>query len=268
MKFFQGLLIIGLIYTMSGCKTYKNIPYFSDVADSTRLQIANAPFKQLKIQVDDILSVSIQTLDPSFNSALNSSSPISSLGVNASAMSSPSASGISSSINNGYLVDKNGEIELSLLGKVKLEGLTTAEARDTIQKIAAIYYNSPTVNVRFANYKITILGEVARPGTYILPNEKATIFDALGLAGDLTIYGRRDNMLLIRDSSNHSSLIRFSLNSKSLVNQDFFYLKQNDVIYVEPEQTKVASLDAARTRNLTIAAAALSLLIVVATRIK
>ena len=159
-------------------------------------------------------------------------------------------------------------IELPLLGQVKVAGSTTSIAADSIRNRAALLYKQPAVNVRFANLKINVLGEVLKPGTYVLTNEKNTIFDAIGLAGDLTIFGKRENVLLIRDSAGKSNFIRFSLESKDLVRKDFFYLRQNDVLYIEPNESKAKTLDTYRFRNYTIYAALLSVLIIVATRIK
>jgi polysaccharide export outer membrane protein len=249
----------------SSCTSYKNVPYFKDLPDSARAAIMNAPYKELVIKPDDILNINIQTIDPTANAIFgqNTASPLGQVNNSVSLSSSQQQS-----LLTAYLVDKNGEVELPILGKLTLGGLTTKQARDTIQEHASVYYKSPTVNVRFANLKITVLGEVQHPGTFVLANEKNTIFDALGLAGDLTIFGKRENMLLIRDSSGQSQLIRFSLNSTNLMRENFFYLKQNDVIYVEPNQSKIASLDASKTRLYTITAAVLSLLIVIATRIK
>jgi len=130
------------------------------------------------------------------------------------------------------------------------------------------YYTTSTVDVRFNNFKITVIGEVNRPSTFIVPNEEVTILDALGMAGDLTIYGKRDNVLLIRkDTGNVKKLVRLNLNSKDLITSPYFYMKQNDILYVQPDKSKAYSLDAYRTRNYTIAASLLSLLIVIATRV-
>jgi polysaccharide export outer membrane protein len=101
-----------------------------------------------------------------------------------------------------------------------------------------------------------------------MPNEKVTVFDAIGLAGDMTIYGKKENILLIRDSANQKKLVRLNLSSKAFVNSYYFYLKQNDVLYVDANESKIKSLDAYRIRNYGIGAALLSLLIVIATRIK
>ena len=165
------------------------------------------------------------------------------------------------------IVDKNGELELPLLGKFKAAGLTTDSLKYLIEQKTGEYYKTPAVIVRFANLRVNVLGEVLKPGIYILSNEKNTIFDALGMAGDLTIFAKRENILLIRDSSGFSTMQRFSLNNRNLLKQDYFYLKQNDVVYVEPSLTKAAALDTKRTQQIAIFASVLSLLIVMASRL-
>jgi polysaccharide export outer membrane protein len=150
-----------------------------------------------------------------------------------------------------------------------LQGYTTVEARDVIRTEMTKYVKEPMVNVKFANFKVTVLGEVMRPASYIMPTEKVTVFDALGQAGDLTIYGRRENVLVIRDSANNQkSMVHLNLNSKEIMSSPYFYLQPNDVVYVEPNKSKAASTDASKNRIFAIAAAVLSVLIIAATRIK
>ena len=259
---FLQFLIAIIIF--SSCTTYKNIPYFTDVSDTSKPILAGTvPFKSPVIQVDDILSVNIQTLDQNLTSFLNSGSITPAISTSSTGYTnSPTAQ-----VVTGYLVDKNGEIELPFAGKIKVLGLTTSEARDLIEKEVSKSFNNPVINVRFANFKITVLGEVARPSYYVVPNEKINIFDALGMAGDLTIYGRRENVMLIRDSLNGKQLIRLNLNSKDIVSSPYFYLKSNDIIYVEPSKAKIAATDAVRNRNIAILGTALSLLVVISSRL-
>lgn len=221
---------------------------------------STAAFTDPVIQPDDILSVSIFTIDPMSSAVVNQATSGQALGAS-------SASTIGQQQISGYLVDKNGEIELAVLGKIKLVGLTTYQARDLIRTKAAELYKNPSVQVRFANFKITILGEVVRPAAYTLPNEKVNVLDAIGLAGDLTIYGKRDNVLLIRDNNGKKEFARFSLNSSDLFSSPYFYLKQNDVIYVEPNKARIASNNASRTQTFAILGSVLSVLIVLITRL-
>ncbi len=250
---------IFLIFIFYSCETTKNVPYFADISDTAKpVTITTADYNEPIIQGDDLLSIMIQTIDPQANSAFTQSN---------SSFSVPSLTGANQTPVSGYLVDKQGSVSIPFLGDVKVAGLTTFQARDSISKVVSKFYKNPTVQVRFANFKITVIGEVARPATYLVPNEKITIMDALGLAGDLTIFGKRENVLLIRDSIGAKKFVRLNLNSSSIVHSSYFFLRQNDVVYVEPNKAKIVSTDASRTRTLAIFGSVLSLLIVIVSRL-
>ncbi|HVW99346.1 MAG TPA: polysaccharide biosynthesis/export family protein, partial [Candidatus Babeliaceae bacterium] len=161
------------------------------------------------------------------------------------------------------LVDKNGYVDIPLAGKIKVGGLTTSEARDAITKVATTYFVNPVVNVRIINFKVTVIGEVMRPGQYTIQDEKASILDAIGMAGDLTIFAKRENVLLIRTVNNDKEFIRFDLNSSDLFKSPYFYLKQGDVIYVEPNKSKAATTDAAQARNISVITSISTVVVVV-----
>jgi len=254
------LLISFATLIFSSCVVTKKSVYFNDLPDSSKARsIIPADFKEPVIQPDDILSVTIQTIDPSTTLAVNQVSAMPAVGAS-------SASPTGQQVITGFLVDKEGNIAMPMLGNIKLLGLTTYQARLRIQELASKYFKEPTVQVRFANYKITVIGEVAKPATYTVPNEKVTLLDAIGLAGDLTIYGKRENVLLVRDSEDKKEFVRFDLNSSDIFKSPYFYLKQNDVIYVEPGKGKVAATNAARTQTLTIIGSLLSVIIVALSR--
>jgi polysaccharide export outer membrane protein len=263
-KFFTGILLVAAVGIQS-CTTYKHVAYFQDVPDSARLTIKNSSYNNLVIQPDDQLYINIQTMDPEANIIFNQNAVPSGFSTTGSSLAL-SANATSPSPSTSYLVNSKGEIDIPVLGMLHVGGLSTEQAADTIRTKAAEFYKIPSVIVKFANLRVTLLGEVNHPGTYILANEKNTIYDAIGMAGDLTLFGKRYNILLVRDSAGSTQMIRFSLNSKNLVKQDFFYLKQNDMIYVEPEKTKIASLDADKSRNITIGVSVLSLLIILSSR--
>ncbi len=267
-KLFPLTILSTLILCFQGCNTYKNIAYFKDVPDSARLSVPTVNYEDLKIQPGDILTVTIQTIDADANAIFNQmplSTSIQTGGITAGALSSGVQSNVSPTTYSGYLVNKEGLIQIPLVGDVKVGGLTTEFATDTIQKTVARLFKKPVVSVRFANLRVNVFGEVARPGVYTLPNEKSSVLDALVMAGDLTIYGKRDNILLIRDSGGVKNFIRFDINSKDLIKKDFFYLKQNDFIYVEPDKSKAAQLDIARTRTFAVIVSVATLLIVIVT---
>jgi len=258
--FRSGLLPVLLLLLLGSCSV-KKIVYFNDLqADSLRVVRAAAAFTEPTIQTDDILSVTIQTLDPTTASVANQAVAIQAVGAS-------SATNVGTQLISGFLVDKDGFIHMALIGKVEVKGLTTYQARDRITKLAEQYYKDPTVQVRFANFKVTVLGEVTRPATYTVPNEKVTILDALGLAGDLTIYGKRENVLLVRDQGGQKELVRLNLNDSDIFRSPHFYLRQNDVIYVEPGKAKAAANNAARTQTFAIIGSIVSVLIVALTRL-
>lgn len=259
------IILLGAIVLNTSCAYNKNIPYFKDLPDSLYLAAKNIPsqaFQDPTIQPNDILQISILTLDPQANNVLTAAN-------SATYSVQPASNGLSANASSvtGFLVDKEGMVELPVTGKIKVSGLTTSVARDTIHNRVAEFYQKPVVNVRFANFNITVLGEVARPSTYVVPSEKVSILDAIGMAGDLTVFGKRENVMLIRDSLGNKQVIRFDLNNSSTLLSPYFYLRQGDVVYVEPNKSKIASTDAVRTRNLTLAASGISLLIVILTRL-
>jgi len=262
-KFFTFVSLITL-FTLSSCGSTKNVPYFQDVSLAASSSLSETSrFIEPTIQPDDILSISIFTIDPNTSMVVNQ---VGSQAISNTSGGAPTA--LSATLATaGFLVDKKGEIELSIIGKVPLAGLTTSEARDIIREKASLNYKEPNVLVRFSNFKVTVLGEVLRPATYTVPNEKVNILDALGLAGDLTIYGKRENVLLVRDNNGEKQFARLNLNSAEIFQSPYFYLKQNDVLYVEPNKGKAASLNSARTQTMALIGTALTVLITLITRI-
>lgn len=137
-----------------------------------------------------------------------------------------------------YIIDSQGEIDFPVLGKLKLAGLSRDQATKYIEEKLKDYIKDPMVNIRTINYRITVLGEVARPGTYNATSERITLIDALGLAGDMTIYGERENVLVIHDYDGKKTFTRVNLKDKNLFESPAYYLSQNDVVYVEPNKTR------------------------------
>ena len=265
-RLFLSCIILFLVSSsMFSCSSTKNTRYFKDIPDSGVLKtISPVVYSSPKIQVDDILTILIQTVDPQATANIN-------IGNVAAANSATQAGGSASPQLplSGFLVDKDGFVDLAVLGRIKLAGYTTSEAKDIILAEANKYLKQPTVIVRYANFKFSVTGEVLRPGVYITPNEKVSILDAIALAGDMTIFGKRDNVLLIRENSDGSKTpYRINLFKSDMLSANNFYLRQNDFIYVEPGKGKAAATDASLTRTYTIIGAALSVLIVLVSRIK
>ncbi|HTN46497.1 MAG TPA: polysaccharide biosynthesis/export family protein [Flavipsychrobacter sp.] len=241
---------------MQSCVSSKKISYFNYVSDSAsfmRPMTINMPnFVDPKIQVSDILQVTVQTLDPS--------SMVGSTRIGIDQPNSFSTKGTESpSTIVGYMVNSDGEIELPLVGRVRVVGLTTKEAKSVLSTKAQVYYKNPVVNVRLANFVITMLGDVTRPGQYTIPNEKLTILEALSLAGDISVTGQKENIIIGREENGEKKYVRINLNSTDFYNSPYYYLKQHDIIYVPPTKNKAVASDARTTRTLTILTATISM---------
>ena len=138
---------------------------------------------------------------------------------------------------SGYLIDENGEVDLPIIGKVKLAGLTRVEANALLKSKYEDYLKSPVVNLQILNFKVTVLGDCQRPGTFQIPNERITLLEAIGLAGDLKITAKRDNLLVIRDRDGIRQEYRVDLTKRDILDSPVYYLEQNDVVYIEPNVT-------------------------------
>ncbi|MBK8501594.1 MAG: polysaccharide biosynthesis/export family protein [Saprospiraceae bacterium] len=143
---------------------------------------------------------------------------------------------------NGYLVDPKGDIDFPILGSINLNGLTTVEAKESIAKLLTSYLRDPVVNIRFLNFKITVSGEVANPGTFTVVNERITLPEAISRAGDLTNYADRRNILIIREIDGVRTFNRINLQSSSIFDSDYYYLRQNDLVYIEPLKAKTGAI--------------------------
>jgi len=251
---------------LSSCSSYKKITYFKDLNDSSNIynqgeSINSIAYQPLIIQPDDILQVIISTIDPDENDALNISQGNKSWGSNSELFNAPKKV-------DGYLVNKKGDIELPVLGTFHVVGLTTDEIKDTVFKAASKILKQPVINVRLINFTVNVLGEVTRPGSYVIAGEKASVLDALSLAGDMTIYGKRDNVILLRNENGvQKKVARFNLNNTAMLSSPYFYLRQGDVIYVEPTRAKAASTDMSATKTYAIAGSILSVILVVISRL-
>ncbi|HNP22951.1 MAG TPA: polysaccharide biosynthesis/export family protein [Panacibacter sp.] len=257
---FPVCLFFAFTLATTSCQV-ERIAILKDIPDTTK--VTYVPLAQTTppvVRVDDILNIVVQTLDPQANQILNQGNlPL--------ATGAVSSAGNNQAVVSGYLVGKDGNIRMPYIGSVYVKGYTTAQLRDTITSKVAFYFKDPVVSVRFANFKVSVLGEVNNPSSFLIPNEKPTFIDAIGMAGDLTIYGRRDNVMLIRDNEGQKEITRLNLDSSKSLSSPYFYLRPNDVIYVEASASKVQSTDAYRNRNFAIIAAALGFLTVLSARL-
>ncbi len=208
---------------------------------------------EVQIQPDDIIEIIVSSINPEATAPFNQGNTtpvvpgVSSSNINALVTTDNRNTGAA-----GYLVSKEGMIHFPVLGKMKVVGLTMSRLKDSLTLMLDPYLKNPIVNARLLNYKITVLGEVARPSSYTLQSERVSVVDAIGLAGDLTIYGQRENVLLIREENGERKFIRMNLKSSAIFQSPYYYLKQNDVLYVEPNKSKVVAADATTLRYLAI----------------
>jgi len=163
----------------------------------------------------------------------------------------------------GFLVDQFGNINFPLIGEVHLGGLTKSEAIALLQKKISAYIENPVVNIRFMNYRVTVLGEVNKPGNYTIEDEKLTIIQALGLAGDMTIYGNRRNMMVCREIDGEKKFFQVDITSPEIFNSQVYYLQQNDIVYVEPNNAKIRT-STNYTQNFSLVFSVASLLLTAA----
>lgn len=218
------LSLLTLIFVSCGSK--KEVVYFQDANQFETLVDDNS--FTTKFKVDDLVSIHISTLDPEASAPFNLFRGAEEGGIRAEQVN--------------YLVDKNGEIDFPVVGKIKIVGLSPSETRELLRNRLSDYLKDPIINIRIRNFTVTILGSVNRPGTYQVNGEQISILEALGLAGDINIKGRRDNIMVIRDFNGTKVYNRVDLNKKDALKSPVYYLTQNDVIYVEPNQSgKTAS---------------------------
>lgn len=240
------LLIIALAF--SSCVSRKKIVYFQNIE-----AISENTYKPV-LQPDDLLLIIVNVTSP--NEALAApfnQTPTINL--------APGAGAGQSGEGRTYLVDKDGFIQLPLVGSVKLGGLTREEALGKLTTEIKKYIKEPIISLRITNFKVTVLGEVNRPGLYNAPSERLTLPEALGLAGDLTIFGKRNNVLIIRDTEGKKTYNYVDLTKVDFMSTEFYYLAQNDLIVVEPNKTIINS--SALGRDVTILISSLSLVLTI-----
>lgn len=226
---FSIILLLSIItIIISSCASSKKYVYFNSSEIKNEQQNNFNP----KLKSGDLLMINV------YSSNLETSIPFN-LPLPNTSVRAGYNNGIAA--NTGYLINQNGEIDFPILGKLNLMNLTTIEASQLIKEKLEPYLSNPIINIQIQNFKITVLGEVKNPGTYQIPNERISLTEALGLAGDLTINGVRSNITLIRDYNGVKKEIILDLTSKEIFNSEYYYLSQNDVIYISPNQAKINS---------------------------
>jgi len=256
MRQYFYLLLTALLLSSCGVN-YKTVPYFTDLPVDSTVQEQIKNLTVLKIQKNDILALTVTSLNSEASAIFNMGSTSSNLGNTAN--SNPTLTA------NGFLVDQNGAVQLPLIGSVPVFGLTTAEARKLLETKLEKYLKEPVVSLRIVNFRVSVLGDVSRPGVYPVSSERITVSEALSMAGDLNITALRNNVLLVREDRGVREYKRLNLQSRELFNSPYYYLQNNDVLYIQPGKTKYAAVDSSY-RNIGLILSVLSVLAVVISR--
>lgn len=260
------MALLSTLFLFFSCTSVKKTAYFYGVPSGPISSNMTVP--ESIIQKNDILSIVVTDLNPKAAEIFN---PTNNNQDNNNNNSLNLTSG--GELSRGYLVDSDGNIYFPLLGNIKAEGLTKNQLKEKIRNLTLEkkLLLDPIVNIRFLNFRVTVLGEVNRPTVIPIPNEKISLLEALGLAGDLTIYGNRANVMVIREdvlpgNKEQRSIARVNLNSSELFTSKYYYLQSNDIVYVEPNKAKVASTSRA-SQWLPVVFSGLSLAAIVAERL-
>lgn len=231
-KIIYSLVATAMIMFLTGCGSGKGVPYFTNI-DSTSLAGSRGLF-DARIMPKDELTITVNTTDPDAAAPFN-------LQVRNQLGSGKQMSAGGGSLQ-GYLVDNSGFINFPVIGKIHVSGLTKSECEDLIKSKIQPYLartENPVVTVRMSSYHITVMGEVGHPSVIPVSTEKISVLEAIAQAGDLGVYGKRNNILLIReDARGEKHAVRLNLNDANIINSPYYYLQQNDVLYVQPNSVK------------------------------
>lgn len=249
-------LVTGLLSSCGSTRPYVYMQGKFDTAALSRIDVSDPVIRK-----GDMLNIIVYSDNPQATSLYNQpliTTSANSGGASGGGSSTPSVG--APPVSGGYLVDERGNIAFQGIGFLHIEGLTRGQLIDTLNSRLGTFLQNPYYSIRFLNYKVTMIGEVAKPGVYTLPGERVNILEAIGLAGDLTFYGRRDNVLVMRENNGKREFARLDLTKPEIMGSPYFYLQQNDMVIVEQNKKKVAANDQVTTRNVTIAATIISTL--------
>lgn len=229
-KLTMGILIIAIFVLNTGCITHnKLLNYQFDKRDSTFLDFITPP--ELKIQSNDVLSIQVYSLDKETVEPFNII-PKGNFGSNR----------VEAYQLSGYLVDQLGIIDFPVVGAINVSGMTIPQAKEAIREKLLTYLRDPVVSVRVINFKVTVTGEVRNPGAFTILNERISVPDALALAGGLTDYANRREILLVREDRGTLTVNKLNIQEADFFSSKFYYLKQNDMLYIEPIKAKAGAV--------------------------
>lgn len=258
------ILFAVLMVTMfTSCNNVKKLQYLQGPFDTT--QLSKVRFSEPVIQKGDLLNIIVYSDNPQATAIYNQ--PIANPAANVTQGAAPMGGSGQSSFT-GYLVDPAGNIQFQGIGALHIEGLTKPQLAELLRNKLEPFLQNPYFNIRFLNYKITIMGDVARPAVYSIPAERINILEAIALAGDLNVTARRDNVLVIREQNGKREFGRLDLKKTDLFNSPYFQLQQNDIVYVDLTKNKAAVYNEATFRNVSFAAGLISTLGIIITIIR
>ena len=233
------------IFLLASCQAYKKVPYLQD-PEVVGQTVQQETLYDAKIMPKDQLTVVVSCTNPEL------AAPFNLTGAGSAGMTTGNSQSASQSSQQTYLVDNEGNINFPVLGALKVGGLTKKEVEQMVmEKLKPYIKENPIVTVRMVNYKISVLGEVVSPGTFTISNEKVNLLEALAMAGDMTIYGIRDNVKLIRESADgKQQIITLDLNKTETLLSPYYWLQQNDIVYVTPNKAKARNSDISNSTSL------------------
>jgi len=218
-----------LLVLLNSCVSHEELLNFNEGPEFPVDPETIADVPPVIIQADDELDIRVYA-----------SNPVAAAPFNLNVKSAEGGSILQGGSSPSYLVNSSGYIDFPTLGRIMVAGLTIEAAKDTISQQLLTYIKDPIVHIRFANFRFTVLGEVTQPATFVVSDEKVTVLEAIGLAGDLTDFGNRNNVLVVREQNGKRTYGRISLRSREVFKSPYFYVRQNDLIYVEPTSSKTA----------------------------
>jgi polysaccharide biosynthesis/export protein len=228
--FFSSIWISMLLQATTSCVAYKQLlNYQENFPDKTQMDVSNKP--DIRIQPNDVLGIKVFSTELELAAPFNLNDQLNSNLINIEAIQL-----------NGYLVNQKGEIDFPVLGTLKWQGFSIAEAKESLLLKLEQHLKDPVVNLRLLNFRVTVSGEVRNPGAFTILNERVSLLDALALAGDLTDYADRGDVLLVRENNGVRSLNKINLHSADFFQSEHYYLKQNDLVYVKPIKAKAGAV--------------------------
>lgn len=252
------LLLMAALIAMASCTSYKKVPYLQNSSEIDTTIVSELP--DMRIQPKDMLTITVSSEMPEaaipFNLTVPTPMSAANNGGKGSLTSQPAL--------QTYLVDNEGYIEFPTLGRLKVYGMTKGEVEEMIkEKIKSNFTTPPIVTVRMANYTISVLGEVSSPNIYNISNERINVLEAIAMSGDLTLFGKRDNVKLIRENADGTkNIVTLDLNDANIVHSPYYYLQQNDILYVEPNKAKARGADVSNMTSMWFSATSLLMAVI------